>query len=89
MKDKGKLAESRRIDSQLPETPHLRSKLLFCFVSLTVLCISAVAEENAVDYWMNKAEEFTHNDSSSLKSLCRIRMQLALPGRGKAMRSLA
>lgn len=63
MEDKGELADARHIYRQLPEISHLRFKLLFCFVSLTILCISAVAQENTTDYWMDKAEEYAYNSS--------------------------
>jgi tetratricopeptide (TPR) repeat protein len=63
MKDRDKLAELRLIDHQPPEMSHANFKLIFCFVSTAILCTSAASQENTTNYWMNKAEELTHNGS--------------------------
>jgi tetratricopeptide (TPR) repeat protein len=63
MENKGKLAELRHVHRQLPEMSRASFKLIFCLASLTILCISAMAQENTTDYWMNKAENLTHNGS--------------------------
>lgn len=63
MKNKGKLAELRHAHRQLPETSRASFMLIFCLASLAILCISAVAQENTTEYWMDRAENFTHNGS--------------------------
>lgn len=63
MGNKGKLAELRHVHRQLPEISYVSSKLIFCLISLAILCISAMAQENTTEYWMNRAENLTHNGS--------------------------
>jgi tetratricopeptide (TPR) repeat protein len=63
MENKGKLAELRHAHRQLPEMMHASFKLIFCLASLAFLCISAVAQENTTEYWMDRAEDLTHNGS--------------------------
>lgn len=39
------------------------AKFVLALLVLTTLCTCALAQENTTDYWMNKAEELTHNGS--------------------------
>lgn len=50
-----RLAEQRGL---LPAT-----SLFFCLASLAILCTSAAGQEDTTEYWMNRAEELTHNGS--------------------------
>lgn len=63
MDNKCKLAELRHAHRQLPEISRAGFKLIFCLASLAILCISAVAQENTTEYWMDRAENLTHNGS--------------------------
>lgn len=63
MENKGKLAELRHIHRQLPEISHASFKFIFCLALLAILCISAVAQENTTEYWIDRAENLTHNGS--------------------------
>ena len=60
MEDKGKLAELRHVHRQLPEISRAGFKFIFCLTSLAILCISAVAQENTTDYWMERGEDLGH-----------------------------
>lgn len=63
MENKGKLAEPGHLHCKLPKISHASFKLIFCLASLAILCISAMAQENTTEYWMDIAEELTHNGS--------------------------
>jgi len=63
MENKGKLAELRHVHHQLPEISRASFKLIFCLASLAIMCTSAVAQENTTEYWMDRAENLTHNGS--------------------------
>ena len=61
MKSKCRLADAGRFNRQLPE--HLRLKLLFCFISVAVLCNCAIAQENTAESWYKKGIELENNGS--------------------------
>ena len=61
MKSKCRLADAGRFNRQLPE--HLRLKLLFCFISVAVLCTCAIAQEETAEYWFEKSGELLDNRS--------------------------
>jgi tetratricopeptide (TPR) repeat protein len=61
MKSKCRLADAGRFNRQLPE--HLRLKLLFCFISVAVLCTCAIAQENTAESWYKKGIELENNGS--------------------------
>ncbi|NMB86148.1 MAG: tetratricopeptide repeat protein [Methanothrix sp.] len=63
MVNKDRLAELIRVDRQLPEITRASFKLIFCLASLAILCTSAAGQEDTTEYWMNRAEELTHNGS--------------------------
>lgn len=63
MEYEGKIAEIRHNHRQLPELSHAGLRIFFCMASLTILFTFAEAQENTTDYWMDRAENLTHNGS--------------------------
>lgn len=64
MENKDKLTEQRSVDSQLPELLRTRQRIIFCLASLAILCsITALAQENTTDYWMDRSGESIDNGS--------------------------
>lgn len=57
MKNKDNLAKLRHAHHGLPETSHCKFKIIFCLISLAILCTYAVAQENTSDYWLKKGDE--------------------------------
>jgi len=63
MGDRGELAVLRHVHRQLPEMSNASFRLIFCLISLVIFCISALAQENTTEYWMDRAEESMNNGS--------------------------
>jgi tetratricopeptide (TPR) repeat protein len=61
MEDKCRLAELRHDDRQMSAPSSL--KIIFCLATLAILGTHAAAEEDTVDYWMEKAGESVNNGS--------------------------
>ncbi len=63
MKNKGNLANIEHTHHGLPETSHCKFKIIFCMISLAILCAYAMTQESTTDYWVNRADESMNNGS--------------------------
>ena len=60
-KNNGGLAEHGHGDRQMPTRSGF--KMIFCLASLAILGLQAAAQEDTVDYWMERAGESVNNGS--------------------------